>query len=58
MQTLVIIRLNITFDNLPGLLEISQRGDPDAFGFQAFVESFDLAVALRMSPRIREWTTS
>ena len=50
MQTLVIIRLNITFDNLPGLLEISQRGDPDAFGFQAFVESLDLAVALGMSP--------
>ena len=50
MQTLVIIRLTITCDNLPGLLEISQRGDPGAFGFQAFVESFNLAGALRISP--------
>ena len=49
MQTLIIIRLNIAFDNLPGFIEISQRGDPDAFGFQALVESFDLAVALGMS---------
>ena len=58
MKTLVIIRLNIAFDNLPGLLEISQRGDPDAFGLQALVESFDLAVALGMPPPIRDWTTS
>ena len=50
MQTLVIIRLNITFDNLPGLLEISQRGDPDAFGLQALLEPLDLAVALGMFP--------
>ena len=48
MQTLVIILPHVAFDNLPGLREISQRGDPDAFGFQAFVELLDLAVALRM----------
>ena len=49
MQALVIILLHVAFDNLPGLLEISQRGDPDAFGLQALVEPFDLPVALGMS---------
>jgi hypothetical protein len=49
MQTFVIIRLNVAFDNLPGFFEISQRGDPEAFRFQALVESLDLAVALGMS---------
>ena len=45
---LVIIRLNIAFDNLLGFIEISLRR-PNAFGLQTLGESLNLSVVLGIS---------
>ena len=48
MQTLRIILLHILTDQMPGFLKVCHGGDAYTLPFQGLVESFYLAIALRM----------